>query len=78
MEAVWKIPVLLIGILLAAAMMAGFTFHLPIWDSEWVGLPLSGVMMIITFYVAIIGVSLGITIYLRSATTKICLRMRDT
>ncbi len=44
-------------------MMAGFTFHLPIWDSEWVGLPLSGVMMIITFYVAIIGVSLGITIY---------------
>ena len=62
-KAVWKIPVLLIGILLAAAMMAGFTFHLPIWDSEWVGLPLSGVMMIITFYVAIIGVSLGITIY---------------
>ena len=62
-KAVWKIPVLLIGILLAAAVMAGFTFHLPIWDSEWVGLPLSGVMMIITFYVAIIGVSLGITIY---------------
>lgn len=77
-KAVWKIPVLLIGILLAAAVMAGFTFHLPIWDSEWVGLPLSGVMMIITFYVAIIGVSLGITIILRSATTKICLRMRDT
>ena len=62
-KAVWKIPVLLIGILLAAAVMAGFTFHLPIWDREWVGLPLSGVMMIITFYVAIIGVSLGITIY---------------
>lgn len=62
-KAVWKIPVLLIGILLAAAVMAGFTFHLPIWDSEWVGLPLSGVMMIITFYVAIIVVSLGITIY---------------
>mgnify|MGYP001127579390 FL=1 len=62
-KAVWKIPVLLIGILLAAGMMAGFTFHLPIWVSEWVGLPLSGVMMIITFYVAIIGVSLGITIY---------------
>lgn len=62
-KAVWKVPTLLIGILLAAAIMAGSTFHLPIWDSEWVGLPLSGVMMIITFYVAMIAVSLGITIY---------------
>lgn len=62
-KAVWKIPVLLIGILMAAAVMAGMTFHLPIWESEWVGLPLSGVMMIITFYIAIIAVSLGITIY---------------
>lgn len=63
-KAVWKIPVLLIGILMAAAVMAGMTFHLPIWDSEWVGLPLSGVMLLLTFYVAIIAVSLGITIYL--------------
>lgn len=62
-KAVWKIPVLLVGILMVTAMMAGMTFHLPIWNSDWVGLPLSGVMLIVTFYVAMIAVSLGITIY---------------
>ncbi|MCM1135810.1 MAG: hypothetical protein NC400_09590 [Clostridium sp.] len=62
-KAIWKVPVLLIGILMAAAVMAGSTFLLPIWDSDWIGLPLSGVMLIMMFYVAILTVSVGITIY---------------
>lgn len=62
-KAVWKVPMLLIGILMILAMVAGFTFVLPIWDSEWVGLPLSGVMLIMLFYFSMIAVSIGITIY---------------
>ncbi|MDE6203568.1 MAG: hypothetical protein K2G19_08855, partial [Lachnospiraceae bacterium] len=62
-KAVWKVPMLLIGILMIMAMVAGVTFVLPVWDSEWVGLPLSGVMLIMLFYFTIIAVSIGITIY---------------
>lgn len=63
-KAVWKVPTLLIGILMLTAVLAGLTFALPIWDSEWIGLPLSGVMMIVMFYFAMIAASIGITIYL--------------
>lgn len=62
-KVVWKVPTLLIGILMITAVTAGLTFSLPIWDSDWVGLPLSGVMLILTFYFAMIGVGIGITIY---------------
>ncbi len=63
-RAVWKIPTLLIGILLAVAVLSGLSFTLPIWDSEWIGLPLSGMMLFVLFYVCMIGLGLGITIYL--------------
>lgn len=62
-KTVWKVPVLLIAILMVISVMAGLTFALPIWDSEWIGLPLSGVMMIIVYYIALIAVGIGITIY---------------
>ncbi len=62
-KAVWKVPMLLIAILMITAVMAGLTFALPIWDSEWVGLPLSGMMLICMFYFAIIAVTVGIMIY---------------
>lgn len=62
-KTVWKVPVLLIAVLMVIAVIAGFTFALPIWDSEWIGLPLSGVMMILVFYFAMIAVGVGITIY---------------
>ncbi len=57
-------PALLLGILMIIAAVAGLTFALPIWDSDWIGLPMSGIMLIMMFYVAMIGVSLGIVIYL--------------
>lgn len=63
-KAVWKVPTLLIGILMIVAVVAGLTFSLPIWDSDWIGLPMSGIMLIMLFYVAMIGVGIGITIYL--------------
>lgn len=63
-KAVWKVPTLLIGILMIIAAIAGLTFSLPIWDSDWIGLPMSGIMLIMLFYVAMIGVGIGITIYL--------------
>ncbi len=62
-KAVWKVPVLLICILMISAVVAGGTFALPIWDSEWVGLPLSGMMLIFMFYFAMIAVVLGVMIY---------------
>ena len=62
-KAVWKVPVLLIAVLMITAVLAGLTFALPVWDSEWVGLPLSGMMLILMFYFAMIATVLGITIY---------------
>ena len=62
-RAVWKVPTLLIGVLMIIAAVAGLTFALPIWDSEWIGLPLSGVMMIMMFYFAMIATGVGIMIY---------------
>ena len=36
---------------------------MPIWDSDWVGLPMSGVMLIMTFFFGLSGVNIGIIIY---------------
>lgn len=63
-QTVWKIPVLLIGILMITAVIAGLTFALPIWESDWVGLPISGVLLVLLFYFAMIAASVGISIYL--------------
>lgn len=63
-KAVWKVPTLLIGILMIIAAIAGLTFSLPIWDSDWIGLPMSGIMLIMLFYVAMLGIGIGIAIYL--------------
>ena len=63
-KAVWKVPTLMIGILMITAVTAGITFLLPIWDSEWIGLPLSAMMLVLLFYVAMIATSLGTLIYL--------------
>lgn len=63
-KAVWKVPTLLLGILMLIGLIAGSTFSMPIWDSDWVGLPMSGVMLIMMFFFALSGVNIGITIYL--------------
>ena len=60
---VWKVPTLLICILMIIAALAGLTFMLPAWDKEWIGLSLSGFAMFMVFYLALIVVSTGITIY---------------
>lgn len=63
-KGIWKVPTLLLGILMLIGLIAGLTFSMPIWDSDWVGLPMSGVMLIVTFFFALSGVNIGITIYL--------------
>lgn len=63
-QATWKVPTLLIGLNLFCSLAAGASFALPIWESDWVGLPISGVMVMMMFYFAMIGSSLGITIYM--------------
>ena len=63
-RATWKVPTALIGLNLFCAVAAGVTFALPIWESEWIGLPISGMMVIMLFYFAMIGSSLGISIYM--------------
>lgn len=62
-KAVWKVPTLLIGIVMLAGLVAGLTFAMPIWNSDWVGLPMSGVMLILTFFFGLSGVNIGIIIY---------------
>lgn len=62
-KAVWKVPTLLIVVLMIMAVVSGLTFALPIWDSDWIGLPLSGMLLFLLFYVAMIAVVIGITIY---------------
>ncbi|MBQ8597344.1 MAG: hypothetical protein IJ409_06110 [Lachnospiraceae bacterium] len=63
-RATWKVPTFLVGLNLFCALAAGASFALPIWDSEWVGLPISAVMVLMLFYFAMIGSTLGITIYM--------------
>ncbi|MCM1127999.1 MAG: hypothetical protein NC429_16215 [Lachnospiraceae bacterium] len=61
---VWKIPTLLIGILLLVTLLCGATFALPVWDSGWIGLPLSAFSMFLMYYMAIIVCSIGTSVYL--------------
>lgn len=63
-RATWKVPTLLISLNILCSLAAGLSFALPIWDSDWVGLPISAVMVLMLFYFAIIGSTLGITIYM--------------
>lgn len=60
----WKIPVVLIGILWILAAMAGLTFISPMWQSELAGLNILMVLVIMAFYFSIIGVSIGIMLYM--------------
>lgn len=62
-KSTWKVPTLLIVVLMVAAVLAGLPFMLPIWESDWVGLPLSAMMLILLFYAVMIAVSVGVVIY---------------
>lgn len=61
---VWKIPTLLIGVLLLVTLFCGAVSALPVWDSSWIGLPLSAFSMFLTYYMAIIVCSIGTSVYL--------------
>lgn len=61
---VWKVPTLLIGVLLAASLLCGAAFALPMWESDWVGIQLSAVSMFLLYYMAIIVCCVGITVYM--------------
>lgn len=63
-RATWKVPAFLVALNLFCSLAAGASFALPIWESDWVGLPISAVMVLMLFYFAMIGSSLGITIYM--------------
>jgi len=60
----WKIPLLLLGILLMGTLALGFSFALPIWDEDWFGFGFSLVATFLVYYALAIGVPLGINIYL--------------
>ena len=61
---VWKVPTLLIGVLLVASLLCGASFALPMWESDWVGLELSAVAMFLLYYMSIIVCSVGISVYM--------------
>ncbi len=60
----WKIPLLLLTVLFGGTLALGFSFALPIWDTEWVGFGLSFIGTFLVYYALVIGAPLGITIYL--------------
>ena len=60
----WKVPTILIGILLLLALLTGSTFVLPVWEDNMLALGMLIAFIWMTFYLGIIGVSLGISIYL--------------
>lgn len=63
-KAIWKIPAILIGALLVIAVLAGLTFISPVWRSGISGLEIFSVLVWLLFYFAIIGVSVGIMLFL--------------
>lgn len=63
-ERLWKVPTALLVILQIFALISGLGFLAPIWESEVVGLSLLAGLVWVIFFIAIIGVSFGIMIYL--------------
>ncbi len=64
-KSIGKVPAILLGVLFAVTIMAGFTFVYPFWDSETVsGAEFLVVMIWMLFYGVLIGVSVGISLYL--------------
>lgn len=63
-KSIWKVPTILIGLLLMISVFSGFTFSSPVWYSEMGGLDVLVVLVWIIYYFSLIGVSLGITLYL--------------
>ena len=61
---IWKIPAILLGILLVVSVFAGSAFFAPVWDSELSGLGILAMLVWMLYYFAIIGVSIGVTLYL--------------
>lgn len=60
----WKIPTALLGALLVISFGAGLTFAAPIWETEMEGLTVLVILVWMMYYFALIGVSLGVTLYL--------------
>lgn len=63
-KSVWKIPAILLGVLLGVSVFAGSTFFAPVWNSELNGLGILAMLVWMMYYFAIIGVSIGVTLYL--------------
>lgn len=63
-KATWKIPTILIGILLVLAVVSGIPFTSPIWQQDITGLNILVVMLWMMFYFALIGINIAITIVL--------------
>ena len=55
---IWKIPAILLGILLVVSVFAGSAFFAPVWDSELSGLGILAMLVWMLYYFAIIGVSI--------------------
>ncbi len=63
-KAVWKIPTILIGILLVLSVVSGIPFIHPLWHSHIQGLDVLSALIWMTFYIALIGINMGIIIFL--------------
>lgn len=63
-KAIWKIPTILIGALMVISFLAGMPFISPIWRSGIGGIEVFKVLVWMLFYFAIIGVSIGIMLFL--------------
>ena len=76
-KSIWKIPTILLGALMGLAVLAGFGFASPVWDSSLDGLGVLAVLTWMLFYLAVLGVSLGIhAVSGGPLLPGACLRMR--
>lgn len=69
-KAIWKLPTLVLAILLLATILCSFIFYLPFWKSSMEGLEFLSTMVFLIYYVVLISSSLAITFTLFSRFYK--------
>lgn len=67
LRATWKVPVLLVGVLMVVSLVTGISLAMLIRGMEagweWIGLPFSAMAMALLYYAALVAANFGVTIY---------------
>ncbi len=67
LRSTWRIPALMIGVLMVISLVTGGTLALLLWSMEngrgWIGLPFSLVALVLLYYAALIAANFGVVLY---------------